>query len=675
MAGEELRFPIGIPIETNADEAATSVESLRDAISSSKNSIKDAVGALKNLRGSSDEVKAAKDQLRVKIDQEKKAISDNQLAMMKASSAAGALGDKSKQLGADQGAAAKKAGELSAKLKTDATQKATAHHKALSDAVSRAGGPVADLQGKIKGLGEAMSDGSGFATALAGGAAAAAAAILALVAAVGAAVVTVVRFAIKGADAERTLNLMRLAAVGTASNAEALGTQVDALAGKVSTSKEALNGLAISLAKNGVQGQTLVDTFNAVGQASAALGDDAGGKLKEFVERGRLMQNFQINPQEMIGTGLSFQDVAGALAENLKVGVKDAQKALVEGRVKLGDGAAALRKAVEAKFSEINIEKMFSLSNITETITKQLAKLTGGIDLKPLTRGFAKFAALLDESSVTGDVLKRALTAVGNAFGAAFEAGMPLLIQVVKGMVLGGLELYSTYLDVKNALVKAFGDTSILKNVDLLSAAATAGKVAVGGIAAALVMTAGFAAAAAAPFVVLAGVITGVAAAFVTTSKLIEDSVGAIRDAFTKSDWAPLGMSIIDGLISGLTGGASKVVDAVTGLAGKIKDGFTGTMKIRSPSQVFAEYGEHTTAGFVEGVEGTAANAQGAVNAMVAPPAAGGAPGRGGSATVTVNINMAGGAGGGEKVSQSILDQITKAVLDGCASAGIAVAA
>jgi hypothetical protein len=45
----------------------------------------------------------------------------------------------------------------------------------------------------------------------------------------------------------------------------------------------------------------------------------------------------------------------------MHVGVEQAKQALFEGRVKLADGAAALRAAVEKKFGGVNLRQMLSL--------------------------------------------------------------------------------------------------------------------------------------------------------------------------------------------------------------------------------------------------------------------------------------------------------------------------
>ena len=346
-------------VSESAESMADSVEALRDRIAGSEDAIKEMGGALRRLRGTSDEVKTAKGELVAKLQAEKDKISAANLALLKQGTTYDKLSAQTRKLTKDRE-------DLKKKTDKDAESKAKDRADAMSAAIRTAGGPVASLKEKLETLRAVTGDSSGAMGLATLAAAGLAAAVIAVAAAAAAGVLALGKLIIAGANAARTANLMREAAAGSASNATALGTQVDALADKIPTARGALNDLAISLAKSGVQGQTLVDTFNAVGQASAALGEDAGAKLRELVERGRLTQRLQVNPLELQGTGVQFEDIAKALAKNLKVGVNDARAALFEGRVKLADGAKALRDAVEQKFAGINLRRMLDLNVIAE---------------------------------------------------------------------------------------------------------------------------------------------------------------------------------------------------------------------------------------------------------------------------------------------------------------------
>lgn len=648
----EAKFSINL--DSNAgevsDEMANALEGFRQQIEQGQAKIKEYASALRNLRGSSEEVKTAKQQLIAKLNAERDAVSRASLSILKAGTTYDRLSAKTKALAANQ-------------------ERLKAQTKSMSSAVSAAGGPASALKDKVNSLHEILGGAGGAMGAVAFGAAALAAAILAVAAASVAGIISLAKWIIVAANAARTANLFREAASGSASNAYALGTQVAALAEKVPTARAALNDLAISLAKGGIQGQTLVDTLNAVGQASAALGDDAGAKLREFIDRGRLTQRFMVNPLELQGTGLQFDDIAKSLAKNMKVGIGQARQALFEGRVKLADGAKAMRDAVEQKFGGINLRRMLDLNVIAEKFKEKLTSLTSGVDIEPFLRGLQKLTTLFDESTFTGTALKTLITLFGNTLSTTFEKSVPYMMAFFKGMVIAGLDVAIAFFRVKNALTSAFGDSAILKNVDGMSFALKAGKLALYGIGAALLMTAGFVAVAAAPFVALG-------ASIALAMNTAYEAVSFAYDLIAGIKWSDLGKSIVNGLVAGIK--SIPIVKVITELGDQIKTGFKASLGIHSPSKVFAEFGRQTTEGYAKGVDSGSDNAQGAVTAMVAPPAA-----RGGAAQ-SITISLGGihvtVTGGGDakaiakavsEAGDSILAQIVEALGRANASGGV----
>jgi hypothetical protein len=628
-------------VSGSADDAAESVEALRARLAAGESAVKEMAAAYRKLRGSSDEVKAAKAQLNAKLNAERDAISRAQLALLKSSDAAKVAAEKDKLLSAQK-------------------DKLAARAKAMGAALGAAGGPVASLKGKLDALKEIAGQGGGMGIATLA-AAGLAVALAAVVAAAGAGFLALSKFIATSANAARSANLLREAASGSAANATALGTQVDALARKLPTGKAALNDLAVSLARGGVQGQALVDTMNAVGQASAAMGDDAGSKLRELVDRGRLSQSFAVNPLELQGTGLQFEDIAKALASQMKVGVDKAKAALAEGRVKLGDGAAALRTAVERKFGDLNLRKMLDLNVISEKLKERFASLTSGVNIEPLLRGFQKLTELFDESTVTGDALKQLVTFIGTGLGVAVEGNVPLVRKLFQGMVIGALQTGIAFLKLRNW----FRETFDAKALGGLVTAQTALQVMKGAAVAvgAVLLAVGAAAAVS-------------VAAFVYVGKVVGDAVDAfvgLYDRVKAIEWMSLGSAIVDGIVGGLKNGTSKLVAGTKELAEKIKGGFKDALGIHSPSRVFAGYGENTVEGYTEGVDRKAPEAAQALDSMAAPPRAGGAGGRGPvSISMPVTITVQGGPDVAKQLTDpSFLQQLTKALEDVRLAAGV----
>ncbi|HEX8795451.1 MAG TPA: hypothetical protein VF765_31090 [Polyangiaceae bacterium] len=654
-----------------SEEAAAELEKLRETIHGAEDSVKQMRSALRSLRGESDEVKGAKAQLNAMVDAERNKISAANLQLLKqgqtydklaadARKLAAAKAEADKQMKADALAKAKESADR-AKNALEKTKEGT---EKLGKAIDLAGGPIADLKGSFSSLEGVLGGAEGVMGAVGFAFAGLIAACVALTAALVAGAIAFVRFVVVGADAARSLNLVREAATGSAENARNLGTQVDALAARVATGKEKLNDLAASLARTRLSGQAIVDTFNAVGQASAAMGDDVGNTIKGIITRGQQAQRIQINPLELQGTGLSFKGIASELAAQLKIGTKEAEAALFEGRVKLEDGAKALRAAVEKRFGEINARKLLTLDVQAQKFRERLGALTADVNLEPLLKGLDTLQHLFDGSTVTGATLKTMITTIGNTIGPAFEKVAPIVAAFFKGLVIGALDVAIAFLKMKKFIVDALGGSDLLKGFDVVGAAVLAGKIAVYGLVAAVGVLGAAFALSTAPIWASAAALYGIYRAL----KWVWDTVSNI-------DWKEIGTGIVDGIVNGLEAGATFMVKSIEGLADKAKDAFKGALGIHSPSKVFAEYGQHTAEGYAEGVEDGAPRAAAAASAMAPSPGGGGASGGGGGRVINVTINVQGGGGGQEVAKQlsepSFLAQLTKAIEDAVLGAGV----
>lgn len=620
-----------------ADGVADSLESLQEKIYGSEQSIKNMSGTLRRLRGDSDDVKAAKLELTAQITAERAAVSTAALAIQQQGTSYQALADETKKL-------TKAKEELQKKNEAKALAEEQKGIANVTGAAKGADGPLGSLFGRFSELAE-MAGGAGGAMAIATiGIAAFTAGVLAATVAVVGIVAAIARWALVQADANAALNLDRQAVTGSAEDATRLGRQVDLLASKVPTATAELNKMGVELRRNGIMGQTLVDTLDAEAQASSALGDAAGSKVKELVERSRMSKRFSVNPIELIGSGLKFDDIAKSLAKATGKGVQDAKKALVEGRVTMAQGAAALRDTIDQKFGDINLAKMLSFDNIVGTFKKQFDLFTRGIDLKPAYAGVKSIVDLFGQGSVTGQALKGIVGDIGNGLIKTFSENVENIKQFIKGLVIGALEIELAYYTVKKSFKEAFGDADILKNIDVAETTVTALKVAVYGTAAALVL---LGTAAAAAFIIIgAPAITGAAAIYG-----IYEAGKWVYDWFAKTDWSGIGTSIIDGLISGISSGVQRVTDVAASLGTSIKDAFKSELGIHSPSVVMAEQGYNVSAGAAVGIEsGTPMVAQAvasmAATANMGAPSSGAAPcARAQGATgagIVVNITVEG---------------------------------
>jgi peptidoglycan hydrolase CwlO-like protein len=640
----EATATFNLNLEGNAskvsDEAAKSLEAFRSAIKSSQDKLREYSETLSTLKGKSDEVTDARSKLKAAMDKERVSIASASLQISKLGSTYGALSAKAKAAGKDQ----------------------------PYDALQKLGGPLAKTKDHLSELSKAFSGANGGAVLFAGSLAIVAIAVAAVAAAVVAGTVALGKWILESADAARTLQLVREAATGSAENAKNLGTQVDALSRKVPTSKKELNDLAAEMYRtfNNTQatGQTIVDTFNLVAQTSASMGATVGKQLGDIIERGKRFNRVQINPFELQGTGIKFQDVAAQLAKQLNVSIGQAQKALFEGRVKLDAGAAALRAAVEKRFGDINTRKMLSFDNLRLKAQETFASLTAGVNLDPLGRTIQSIFRMFDPATKEGKAIKEIVTLIGNGLVKAFVKLAPIAKGAFYGIAIGAVDVAIIVLRLGVAIENALGLKGA-RSFLTIENAATAAKFAVYSFAA-------VAAVGAAAVLILASPIIFVVYSVMQLKHAVQD-LAAWWKGFK---WSTLGTAIVDGLVGGLKSGYERTVGAVKGLADGVAGTFKSVLKIGSPSKVFQGYGEDTGEGYAQGLEGSKGRVQDAASGMApsGPGGGGGGRGRAGGGgmplQITVNIAAA-GAKQSDVTSKSFLSDLTHAIEHAIKSAGI----
>lgn len=642
----KFTLKLGNDISEEAKKASNDLDALRQRVQQGQNALRDYASSLRNLRGSTDDVKAARDKLKKAMDAEREAMTRATVQMLKQGSSVEKLAAQEKKL---------------AEQKT----KAEAADKKVASTANRLLGPLGSLREKLADVREMFSGGSTSANLFKLGVAGVVAVALAATAAIAASVVALGKFVLRGADAARSASLFREAMMnGNAQWGKNFGEQVEALARKVPTGRAEIQALGAELAKSRIGGQVWVDTLNAVTQASAALGDDAGSKLKEFITRGRQLGRMQINPLEMIGTGVDFDDVAKALAESMHVGVKDARAALFEGRVKLGDGATALRDAVEKKVGGINLRQMMSLDNLVKKLGESFDRLTKDVNLEPVLKAFKELADVFDTNTVSGQALKQIVEVFGKEFGKTITGSTPIAKKFIYGMIIGAQQLVISYLQLRNTLRNTFGDSKVLKNVDVLGAALTLGKGAAVGMAVAVAAVGIAVGAAFAPFVYVGGLVTKF---FAQLSDLTTQAMSY--------DWSGLGKSIVDGIVNGLTRGYDRIKEAVKGLGKLVPKTFREVLDMHSPSRVMFADGKNIAKGAEQGVDAGAPGVQSAVDRMAPEPRISGSLRAGGGGGPEVHVHIHTDGKDGEKVaaelkSSGVLDQILDAITDALRTGG-----
>lgn len=600
MADKAATFTVKFDDDGSTADAgamAGELDRLRQQIDSSTAAMKRMSAAQRSLRGDTNEVKSARADLKAKIGAERDSISAANLAILK-------QGRTYEGLSAQAKRAASEKSKLTAATKNGGEKQAADAMGSLNAAIGKAGGPLAGLSAQFSSLKELMGDGVSGAAGVAVFAIGALVAITAKLAqTVAEGAVSLIKWIVVTADAARSARLLRDAAFGNEQWGKNFGDQVDLLARKVPLTKAQLDELGKGLAKQNIGGQTWVDTMTAVAHAAAALGDDAGAKLRSFIERGRQFGRLRLNPQELIGTGVTFDEVARALGGATQKGVAEARLALLDGRVKLADGAAALRSAVEKKFGAINAKQMLSLPNIAAKFKESLARLASDVDLEPLLNGLHELAQLFDTSTVSGKAIKAIVTSIGNAISDVAKRAVPPLKEAFLGMVIVGLTLQIAFLQVRNAIRAFARELGIKGEIDIFGAVGTQ----LGNVLNTIALAA-------------RGAVTAIVT-FLRVTLLLVGAVRSVLDAGAQvktalTSWISLGKDLVGGLAAGIRSGASDVIDSVKKIGDDAKKALKEVWDAHSPSKAFERIGRSAPQGAASGIDAEAPSAAAAVERM-----------------------------------------------------------
>ncbi len=481
-----------INVEGNAAQATKEVSRnarlAAESITKYEEEIKTLSGDLRRLRGNSDDVKSAKAALKEKIDRARTSVSLLTTELGKQGESYATAAKAAKQYGttlSSREAWAKIGGGITGVVKRGLAP--------LGRQVSKVAGPAAKKLGtafdaaakkvgpKLAPAGRALARFGGgakrslevvstalrpvtsalpSASTLMAGLGTVAVTATAAVAALGAAViaggVALGAFGLASADASAKMNRQRQALLGNAEDAGRLGDQITALAGKVPQGVEELQGLALSLSKTRLSGTALVNTMQAVAQATGAVDASAGAKLQEIVTRGQDTGRLFLGLRELQGTGIDFDDVAKEYAAGTRKSIDAARKELMAGAVPIEQGADALRRVTEKKFGALNIANAFSLENAPRKFLEQFKSLTAGVDLSPITKGLQSAFEQLSPEAPLGRGVKTFMDFFVGGLADAAGRGIPLVLEGFKWLVVGALRVGTHFYEMKKQITDAF---------------------------------------------------------------------------------------------------------------------------------------------------------------------------------------------------------------------------
>jgi hypothetical protein len=479
------------------------------------------------------------------------------------------------------------------------------------------------------------------------------------------------------------MSILMEAAGGSAAAGKDMGGMVRRLRNDFAGSREEIAGMVLELRRSGLQGIHLERTVRAVGIATKTMGEAAGGILKGLIDKGRLTKRFVLNPFDLRGTGLEFNDVAKELSRMTGRTIGTVKGAMQNGMVKLTDGIAALEAATKAKFGDLAKRQLLALPEQMGRARENMKDIFAAVKVDKFLEGLSKVLGLLDETTQMGQTLRFvAKTIFQPIIDFAGSSVFPVIRTFFMGMGVAILDLAIATLKAYIWFKKTFGDTSLFKGVDVAAMAFTAGKVAVY----ALVAGIGILIAVGATLATLFAQITAPIWQFAAGVSAVIASISALKDkvaASLSSDTPAVdaGTNITNGVVDGIKDGTPAVDAAMKDMAKSGVKAFESELKMASPSKLLKAKSKIGIGGGVAaGVDASRPMVAKSMSRLVEPSDAipdgrGFATRTGGNgAPVVVNIDKI-IIGGDGKISTpnraSLIEELTEVLRDAALQAGL----
>lgn len=438
MAEARAVFTIDVDsggVTEGSNSAADALKKLKESIEGDKTALKELEQQMKLMQSGTSmnvaEFKSLKDQLEKK----KASIQSSSQEYVKLGGKLGDLGKKAKETGSSAAGLSTRVGELGSK-------------------VSAMPGPLGAAGGSL----------SQFASLLSNPYVAVAALTVALVAGV----VALGVWAVKSADAARSNRIFLAAMTGSSSAGAQLGRSIESLAKTIPLAKEQIQGIAQALNDKGLKGTQLEAAMGAIARTQSVLGAGAAGKLQAIVDKSAQLKKFTANALDFQGSGISLDDVAGALAKRTGTTLARARESIKAGAVDLKTGLQALDDATKTKLGGAAAKMSISLSAIGDRASDVFGSLFADLDIEPILKALRGVIDMFDASSAEGQalrelaktVLQPLLEFVAGSGGAAVKA-------FIQNLIIGALLVAIGFFKVRNAL-RDLGDVDLSEMVDKL---------------------------------------------------------------------------------------------------------------------------------------------------------------------------------------------------------------
>lgn len=396
------------------------------------------------------------------------------------------------------------------------------------------------------------------------------------------------KFALASAQAHEKLTASLTGLAGSAAGGEKALAAIRDLEKVLPQSEATLSEWTKTLMAAGVTDLSkLKDQITAISSAEALVaggGEKVKTLLAGLAEAAAKGTRFRFTTKMLEGTGVTEDEFLKA------IGMTPAamQLAIKKGTLTGAQVGEALTKALKDKGAAGIAAQMNDLGTIWDKFKDSIAKLFEDVDVKPFIDALKDMLSVFDQSTATGKTFHAIITTAFNAIFKVAAAVLPYVKRFLIQLAIGAVKLWIAARPTVAEIQKLFSSKGDNSQIDWMNVMAEATL---------------------SVFHVMLWLVQGVLR--------VVHAFQAIAGVYDKAKGA--GGSFVQGLIDGITGGASRVVAAVKGLAGSALSAFTSKMGINSPSTVMAEMGGHMTTGLAQGLENGAGAPRASMANLVSP--------------------------------------------------------
>jgi hypothetical protein len=437
-------------------------------------------------------------------------------------------------------------------------------------------------------------------SALAGPAEAATSGLLALSAATVGLVAKGAEFTIGAVQQKQAAIGLFEAMAGGKKAGDQLFAMMEELATELPQTKEQLTAWSKEFTAMGILKQDQLRTELKATAASAALMGDEGTeaftmltrKIQESVQTTGKLKLSEKQLTSLAKTGANVADVAKAMGISTTV----LQAKLKAGAVSAKDFGDALNKSLIQKGAGPLDRLSGSMASLGNKFEEAIGDIFEDVDISPFVDALKDMLGAFGQGTESGKALK---TVLGGFFAGLFVwLGKAVMLSktLFYGLIIWGLKAYIAIkpfipaIKMIGAVLLAAGLAFGATFIPALVAGAVAGVIALGSLAVAAIT-------AALPFLLIGAAIVG--AGYLLYK--FWDQIKAFGSAAIS-----IGENIVSGLISGITGGVSRVVDAAKNLGHSAIAAAKGVLGIASDSKQFMKIGGYSGSGMVTGLKRSA---------------------------------------------------------------------